>query len=73
MYGEPLAHLAGVWVLFHGVVLGVPMGISAWVIASTFRRPRPAGVPLQVALGTLAFLLSFLGAAAVFLVVLVTH
>lgn len=72
-HGAPISHLDGLWMFFHTVVLGVPMGISAWVIASTFRRPRPAGVPVQVALGTLAFLLSFLGAVAVFFVMLVTH
>lgn len=73
MHGAPIDHLDGAWMLFHSVALAVPMGISAWVIASTFRRPRPAGVPVQVALGTLAFLLSFLGAVAVVFVVLVTH
>jgi len=59
--------------LFHTAVLAVPLGISAWVIARTLRRPRPVGVPTQVALGTLAFIPALLLTAAVVFIVMATH
>lgn len=73
IHGAQFAHLDGVAMVLHTAVVAVPMGVSAWVIASTLRRPRPAGVPVQLALGTLAFVLSFVVVAAAVFVVLFTH
>jgi hypothetical protein len=73
IHGAPFAHLDAVMMVLHTAVVAVPMGISAWVIASTLRGPRPVGVPVQLALGTVSFVLAFLVVAAAVFVVLFTH
>ncbi|HEX8211361.1 MAG TPA: hypothetical protein VF584_14395 [Longimicrobium sp.] len=73
IHGAHFAHLDAVTMVLHTAVVAVPMAISAWVIASTLRRPRPVGVPVQLALGTVSFVLAFLVVAAAVFVVLFTH
>jgi hypothetical protein len=73
VHGESIAHFEHASLIHHTAVLAVPMGISAWVIARTLRRPRPAGVPVQLALGALAFILSFLVMFVAILVLIATH
>ncbi|HEX8675333.1 MAG TPA: hypothetical protein VF710_25785 [Longimicrobium sp.] len=73
IHGGEFSHLDPVVMVLHTAVVAVPMAISAWVIASTLRRPRPVGVPVQLALGTVSFVLSFVVVAAAVFVVLFTH
>lgn len=73
MHRESIAHFDRAAMLFHTAVLAVPMGISAWVINRTLRRPRPVGIPAQLALGALAFVLAFLVMVVVVFIVLATH
>jgi hypothetical protein len=65
MHGESFAHFDRAAMLFHTAILAVPLGISAWVINRTLRRPRPAGIPAQLALGALSLVLSFVAVAIV--------
>lgn len=73
MHGESFAHFDRAGMLFHTAMLAAPLGISAWVINRTLRRPRPAGITAQLALGALAFILAFLGMAVVAVIVMVAH
>jgi hypothetical protein len=55
--------------IVYSLMHALPMGIGAWVIAITLRGPRPAGFLVQVTLGTLAYLLTFLVQTVVIVVV----
>jgi hypothetical protein len=73
LHGESVAHFDPASMLYHAVMLAVALGISAWVIARTLRRPRPAGIPVQIALGALAFILALLVMIVVSFIVIATH
>jgi len=73
VHGESIAHFDGAWMFLHTAALGVPMGISAGVIDRTLSRPRPASIPVQLALGAVAFILAFLVMLVVVFVVIATH
>jgi hypothetical protein len=73
VHREAIAHFEHASLIHHTAILAVPMGISAWAIARTLRRPRPAGVPVQLALGALAFILSFVVMLVAVFVLIATH
>ncbi len=47
-------------------------GISAWVIDRTLSGPRPVGIPVQLALGALAFVVAFLVMVVMIFIVIAT-
>ncbi len=73
IHGESIAHFEHASMVHHTLFLAVPMGISAWVIARTLRRPRPLGILVQIALGALAFILAFLVVAVVVYALVMTQ
>jgi hypothetical protein len=73
VHGESIAHFDPMSMFLHTASVAVPMGISAWVIGRTLSRPRPVGVPAQLALGALAFIPAFLGMVVVSFIVIATH
>ena len=64
-HGESIALFDLLSMIHHTAFLAVPMAVSAWVIARTLRRRRPVAIPVQLALGVLAFILTFLVMAVI--------